>query len=118
VARTANAQRLAGTRGRLQLGTQLGDDAIVIAVANNRMASNRDRVETARIVENDRWRGACSPQTTQRGRAGEQSSPRIDLMPTSRLRATACRTLLAETVTAPSHTRNFLSFVTKLKAES
>src|SRR5262245_33319185 len=31
----------------------------------------------------------------------------IDLMPTSRPGATACRTLPAEAVTAPSHTRNF-----------
>jgi hypothetical protein len=76
MARAANAQRLTGTRGRLQLGTQLGDDAIVIAIANDCMASNRDRVETAGIVEDDRWCGACRPQTTQRSRAGEQSSPR------------------------------------------
>jgi hypothetical protein len=76
VARAANAQRLAGTRGRLQLGTQLGDDAIVIAIANNRVASNRDRVETTGIIEDDRWRGVCSPQTPQRGGAGEQRSPR------------------------------------------
>jgi hypothetical protein len=31
----------------------------------------------------------------------------IDLMPTSRLAVAACPTLPAETVTAPSHTRNF-----------
>jgi hypothetical protein len=76
VARATNAQRLAGTRGRLQLGTQLGDDAFVIAIANNRVTSNRDRVETTSVVEDDRWRGASRAQTTERGRAREQSSPR------------------------------------------
>jgi hypothetical protein len=76
VTRATNAQRLASTRGRLQLGTQLGDDAIVIAIANNRMASNRDRVETACIVEDVRRRGASSTEATKRRRAREQSSPR------------------------------------------
>jgi hypothetical protein len=76
MARAANAQRLASTRGRLQLGAQLGDDAIVIAIANNRMTSNRNWVETAGVVENERWRGACRAQTTERRRAREQRSPR------------------------------------------
>jgi hypothetical protein len=110
MARAANAQRLASTRGRLQLGAQLGDDAIVIAIANNRMTSNRNWVETAGVVENERWRGAC--------RAQSKARLEIDLMPTSRLGATACRTLPSETVTPPSHARIFSSFVTKLKAGS
>jgi hypothetical protein len=76
MARTANANRLAGTRGLLQQGAQLGNDAIVLAIANNRVASNRDRVETTGVVENNRRCGSCSAQTTERGRAGEQSSPR------------------------------------------
>src|SRR5262245_53691801 len=40
----------------------------------------------------------------------------IDLMPTSRPGDTACRTLLAETVTAPSHTQN--SFELRNEVES
>jgi hypothetical protein len=117
MARAANAQRLASTRGRLQLGAQLGDDAIVIAIANNRMTSNRNWVETAGVVENERWRGACRAQTTERRRVSK-ARLEIDLMPTSRLGATACRTLPSETVTPPSHARIFSSFVTKLKAGS
>jgi hypothetical protein len=118
VTRATNAQRLAGTRGRLQQGTQIGDDAIVIVIANDRMTSDRDRVETTGIAENDRWRSSCSTEAPKRRPAREQSSPRnrshADFPPGR----TACRTLLADTVTAPSHTRNFLSFVTKLKAKS
>jgi hypothetical protein len=75
MARTANAQGLASTRGRLQLGAQLGDDAIVIAIANNRMTSDRGRIETTGVVESDCWCGSRSAQTTKRSRAREQSSP-------------------------------------------
>jgi hypothetical protein len=76
MARAANAQRLASPRGRLQLSAQFGNDAIVIAIANNRMTSDRGRIETTGVVENDRWCGSRSAQTTKRSRAREQSSPR------------------------------------------